>query len=438
MTIADLLIKLSVDSKGVSHGINEASKEFKEIGNKVSTAVSGLVGLGAFEELTRRTIDYAGHISDLSARTGISTGALQEFDYAAKQSGASVDEVTSALEKLAQAQTQALGGDSTKQNAFARLGVSLSQLKEQRPEQVFKAIANNLKDIPQSAQLVNDMVETLGRSSTNLLPAFRDGFSDAAESARELGIVIDSDIIQKLDHFGDTFGTIGKQVISTFAPVVAWMSGQFDNFRAGVAYLSAALGSLSVDFQKNKLGTLVDLLLPTAGKDNALGRAKAAGEDAAASIFGEMLSSRKGPGSMGGAPDIEAAAQIKEVEKLREKNASALNDLLDKQMSKQERLNKLYKERAELAAAIVRESDPLRREELVSQDIKAIQDIQSIKTNATSKRSLSTPAVDHLERIGLFRGGMNDVKLVAESQLNELRQANRKLGQIERHFTEDY
>jgi hypothetical protein len=48
-------------------------------------------------------VDLAGTITEASDRTGASTKALQEWAYAARQSGSSIEAVTRYLEHLAQA-----------------------------------------------------------------------------------------------------------------------------------------------------------------------------------------------------------------------------------------------------------------------------------------------------------------------------------------------
>jgi hypothetical protein len=431
MTVADLIIKLGLDSKGVTRGADTAVGAFNRIAKSATNFAAGFIGVGALERLSQKTVEYAGKINDLSTETGASTDALQEFDYAAEQNGAHLEDIGSALTKVAKAQVDALKGDSGKQNAFARLGVSLKDLKSLNPEEIFRKIAAAVKELPPSAQVTADVLDTLGKNAAALIPAFRGGFTEAADQARELGLIIDSETIKTLDDLGDEWQTIGRQLMAGIAPALKWLTDRFTDLRAKIAEFSGALGSLSVDFKKDKLGTIADILFPTAGKDNALGRARVAGEDAAANVYLSQMNATDRKKPTGGAPEAEEETRVKKIEDLRKKNADALEELYQKQLSREERITFLHQRRAEIAKQLANTTDGLKREELVAQDIDAIKGLQSLKK--TSKSALSSPPqADDLARRGLFLGGIPQMNTLAQRQIQELRTVNRNLTQIDR------
>ena len=440
MTVADLIIRLAVDGKGVAKGVNTAMAEFHRIGRAAGNLFAGYFSASTISNQAAKLIQYAGKITDLKGVTDASTDALQAFDFAAQKSSASIEHVAEAIKKLATAQVEALNGNTQKLDMFSRYKVSAEELKALRPEEIFQRIAAEVQNMPHSARLLDDLEKLMGGTGPQLLPAMQKGFADAAAEARELGIIIDEQVLNQIDAMGDEFGTLGRTIMAGMAPALGWISQRFTDFRAAISYIGAALGSLSVDFPKDAKGTLLDLILPTKG-NNAFGRASKAGEDAAVSVYQhkDALLSRDTAGS--GFDTGEGAAQKKAAEELadiREKNAKALSDALFKQLSREEKINLLFKERARLAQLIASEKDPLKREQMIARDIDAFSDLQGLR-NQKSKQSLGTPpAVDQLARIGLYRGGMEGVQSAVERQIGELRSINSKLAQLNSEIAKDY
>jgi hypothetical protein len=435
MTVADLVIKLALDGKGVSKGADQVVKEINKIGKEVKGMVAGFVGFEALKRGGEKVIEYASKINDAATKTGASTKALQEFDYAAAQSGASLEDVTSALKKMQVAQVAALGGDEGKQNAFARLGVSLADLKSKNPEELFRQMAVALKSIAPSAQVTADVIETMGKSADVLLPAFREGFSEAADRAKELGLIIDDDIIKKLDDMADTWGTMGRQIMASLAPVLGWMADRLNDIRALIAFVGGALGSLSVDFQKNKFQTITDLMFPTSS--NAFGRAVTAGSGEAMKVYdAEAALQAHGRGHASATGELPNAERQKKIDELKAKTAKEIEEAIFKSLNHEQQINFLWAKRAELAKEIAAEKDPLKKEELRNQQAEVFKQISGLKS--TAKANLGSPIqADQLARIGLFRGPVNEMKALADKQVAELKTANRTLNLIEKAIISD-
>lgn len=68
-------------------------------------------------------------------------------------------------------------------------------------------------------------MQLLGRSAAALLPAMRQGFADLAAQARDAGLVIESDLIEKLDEAGDKMEVVGARMRVGFA----WIGGKLSD-----------------------------------------------------------------------------------------------------------------------------------------------------------------------------------------------------------------
>jgi hypothetical protein len=166
-------------------------------------------------------VDYGGRVSDLAARMGISTTAVQQWDFALKQNGSSIDAAVPFFERLAQAREKALGGDADKARSFERFGITMDQLRKSRQDGDLGGIATAIADTYKSGAnpqlFMNDLREVGGRAAGELVAAFQGGLSELFAAAP----VIDKPFINQLDAIGDKLDSLKQRFMSAFAPVVA-------------------------------------------------------------------------------------------------------------------------------------------------------------------------------------------------------------------------
>ena len=65
MTVADLIIRLAVDGKGVAKGVNTAMAEFHRIGRAAGNLFAGYFSASTISNQAAKLIQYAGKITDL-------------------------------------------------------------------------------------------------------------------------------------------------------------------------------------------------------------------------------------------------------------------------------------------------------------------------------------------------------------------------------------
>lgn len=241
MEIANLVLRISSDGKGLSQGLSQMTSSIKRLQQVIS---AGLV-----TQLIKQTVDYASSLNDLSSKTGISTNALQAWGYAAKQNGSSLEEISSAFKNLSKSIVEAVGGDEKKLAAFSRLGIDIQKLRNQKPEDIFESVARAFKDIPPSAIATSDALALMGKTGDNVLPPMRDGFADLADEARRTNQIIGTETIAQLDALGDEVDRLKGRWTSLFAPLVGWAAKQARNttdlIESFVALPAATLGAMS-------------------------------------------------------------------------------------------------------------------------------------------------------------------------------------------------
>ena len=216
MAFEDIIIRMGMDASAFNRGLQSAKVQAKAL-NSALGGVGMAVSAAGLAAMAAKAVEFGSKISDLSTRLGISTDALQEFEFAAKMSGSTLDEFVGGLQKLAKAQSDALGGNEETINSFAALGVSVEDLKTKRIEDIFKQIGRSVRDASDVQLVMADAMKVLGKASGPILAAMRNDLEAAAEEARRLGLIIGGDVIEKLDALGDAADTLGKRLVNAFA-----------------------------------------------------------------------------------------------------------------------------------------------------------------------------------------------------------------------------
>lgn len=257
MASAQFQIKLGVNSSGVSAGVNQAIGQFKRMAGSVQGvfgAIAGSLAGGFAANEVRKAVAFGGEISDSAKKFGVGTEAFQEFLYAANQSGAEMSDLEAGFKALAKVQISAIEGSKESAELLERYGFGVEAVKKLKPEELFRSVAFELGKVPAGARATSDAIALLGNKGAggaNLLPALRNGFTEAIEEARNFGIVLTDETIQALDKVGDKISTLGKISRAVFGNIVIDVIDSFGEIGNGIATMVA---KNSIEKALKKLG----------------------------------------------------------------------------------------------------------------------------------------------------------------------------------------
>lgn len=175
--------------------------------------VLGLAVAGAFN-LGLAGQKMANDISDAAKRIGIGTDALQEWRYVAKQAGEDASAADRALESFAKKLSQATAGTSKEAaKAFDLIKIGPEQLKSfKSTEEALDTVIDRIKGLKTEAERAA-VAEALGLGS--LSAALRDSAVDVAalrDEARQLGIVMDQEMIKRASEAQGQFDTLAQVI----------------------------------------------------------------------------------------------------------------------------------------------------------------------------------------------------------------------------------
>lgn len=207
---------------------NRAGKETSALGGvfgdviglakQAAVAFGAMFAVGQIVGAVKSVISLGGELTDLSAKTGIGTTALQEFKYAGEQVGVGLDAITGGVNQL---QKRLASDDDGAVGAVKKLGLSLDDLKGKRPEDQFKAIAEKVGGIEDPMLRTKAATDLFGKSGADLLPVLTTEFSELTRKADALGIVMDEQTVAAMDDLGDTASSLGSVALGALGRVIA-------------------------------------------------------------------------------------------------------------------------------------------------------------------------------------------------------------------------
>lgn len=165
-----------------------------------------------------------GELSDNAEKVAMSAETLQSWQYAAKMVGFENEQLVKTMEKQQKAFSNAKTGSQSLIDSYAAIGVDIGKIN--RSEDAFEATINALAECHDETlrnAIANDI---FGKSYADLAPLLNmgaDGISKMRQEAYNLGLVVSSDAVAAGDELADTFDTIGMQVDTAKAKLVAGM-----------------------------------------------------------------------------------------------------------------------------------------------------------------------------------------------------------------------
>jgi hypothetical protein len=212
--------KLGDGTQKASKGLLSTEVSFRSLGAAAGVAAglfaaAGAAVVGAVSASVSSVVSAAGAISDLSAKTALSTDFLQEMAIAGGQVGISMETIGGSATRLQANIGKA--GEVTKETADAlgALGLKLSDLKALNPEEQFNSVARSIAAIEDPTTQASIAMALFGRSGAELLPLIRSNFEEVTAEARELGLVLDAEVVAAADHMGDRFDVLGGALTAT-------------------------------------------------------------------------------------------------------------------------------------------------------------------------------------------------------------------------------
>jgi muramidase (phage lysozyme) len=224
---------------------------FKSFGGGVVTgAVAGaasFISLQGAINSARSALDDFSKIQDQANQAGVDSEFFQEFSYQASQAGVEVDELSGALQTFVKNAGLAAAGKGKMVTALKALNPELLKniLAAKSQEERVRLAANAIDQAATASDKAALSAALFGSAGVKMVEVFNGGaaaMNVSAAKARDLGIVIDRDLIARSEELGDELETVSKvlelelsQALTDVAPVIIattkWIAGMAGELR---------------------------------------------------------------------------------------------------------------------------------------------------------------------------------------------------------------
>ena len=269
----NLIAKLGLDGKGFQAGLARANRDTRNFAGGIKRQFVGMFGVAAIGVAIKRATDYADEINNLSRRLGVSSKALQEFNYAANLSGSDLKNVATSLQRVQEAQERLKNGNKQTEESFKRLGFSFDQALQVNPAEVFRRAGEQFANQSLSPENFGDIRTLFGaEAGPRNIRIFTEGLADMAKMAQDSGAVLSDAQIQTAADLKDTIAMLKLSFLGPFGQALAAL-GQVA-LEAKAQFSAFLVGLQMVGTKMQKEGGLKELFFPDQlGKGSVTGKA---------------------------------------------------------------------------------------------------------------------------------------------------------------------
>lgn len=246
--MADLTRTVKSNSQQWKSDLNEFGKGMKD---SFTNALAGGAVLAALTASVKTVLGMFDQIADGSKKLGVSAEAFQELDYVAKQTGTSMEELTTTFAKMQKSIGEAEGGGAKKFTAaLDAIGVSLDDLRKKSPDEQFKELVAQLGKLNDPAQRAAAGAALFGKSFATLGPMMAegaDGIQTLIDRAHELGIVLSDEAVAAGEAFNDELDTMRLAVLGVIGEAIGPALPVFQQMITEVMNVSTATGDANTE-----------------------------------------------------------------------------------------------------------------------------------------------------------------------------------------------
>jgi lambda family phage tail tape measure protein len=160
--IARLGVVLGLDTAEFQKGLDSAKRSVADLANKIPMLAA--VGAAAFTGMVAKSLQFADSMQDLSDATGVSVAKIIQISDALEMSGGNAADAGKMIEKFASNIDAAAQGSKPLQDAFARVGVTLEDLRRLSTEDLLKKTSEGISGLGDKATQTGSKVELLSRA----------------------------------------------------------------------------------------------------------------------------------------------------------------------------------------------------------------------------------------------------------------------------------
>jgi hypothetical protein len=204
--------------------------------------VAAQAGLSGIESLFKKISDLA-DVGDLSQKIGLSTDAIQALQYGAVAAGGSVEGVNRGLLKFAANLSEARTGSGELYKLLKANGMALNDIKRLTLEGGIAVLADLIKNAADESDQLKIAQIGAGKAGHELVGALSGGSKELRtqqQEARNVGAIIDNELIKKAQTFDDSLKQASITIRSNLVNSIGGLTSAFEGILSVINKISEA------------------------------------------------------------------------------------------------------------------------------------------------------------------------------------------------------
>ncbi|WP_291732343.1 hypothetical protein [Leisingera sp. F5] len=255
--------------------LSNVSRKFDVMGFAAKRAAPLLAAFGAARVIgkLKGTVAALDDIGKTADKIGLTTDALQELRAIAESAGIAQGSLDSSLERFNKRLGEAAQGSGAAAKTLKSLGLEASDLATMGLDASLSVVADRIAALPDPTQKAAAAAALFGREGVamvNLLREGSDGMAKMRQEARDLGIVIDEDLIRGAEQSQTQLDLMGRVISAQLNSALIEMAPLLVAGATATADLVRAINS-GIDAYQNWLNPQSNLQIATENLVLAMG-----------------------------------------------------------------------------------------------------------------------------------------------------------------------
>ncbi|AMM84820.1 phage tail tape measure protein [Martelella sp. AD-3] len=218
------------------------------------------LGLGVIVSETQKAVDAVADLGKAAKTAGVDFEAFQELRYAAVKNRIELSALTDGLKEMQlRADEFVKTGGGSAAESFKRLGLSARQLTRmlEDPAAMFETLIGKIRELDRAAQIrVLDEIfgGTAAEEFTSLMDDAGQSISDAREEARDMGAVMDDELLQQAEDINAEWETMALIIGTNVKGALVDIGGLISGLIGKMQDLSSAIQNARVGLRAAEAG----------------------------------------------------------------------------------------------------------------------------------------------------------------------------------------
>ena len=230
-------------SRGLST-LTDRTKTLRIGMNALGGALAGAAAVGGLATLIDRSISAADAVAKTADKLGVGVEALQELRFAAQLAGVEQTTLDMGLQRFTRRVAEAAKGTGEAKQALSQMGIALKDQHGniRRAEDLLNDVADAFKRTTNPAErlrLAFKLFDSEGVAMVNMLVGGAEALEATRRHARDLGIVLEEDLVRNAEKARDQLDTLGKVVSANLTRALLDLAPAITDASSGLSELAA-------------------------------------------------------------------------------------------------------------------------------------------------------------------------------------------------------